>query len=207
MTVAVVANLNEIMNEEAIIIFVRNPVLGSVKTRIAAKLGEEAALNVYHKLLEHTHQVVLPLHADKFVFYADGINENDIWENGFFKKQQQVAGDLGFKMQHAFETLFIKGYQRILVIGSDCYDLTTAHIFKAFEALKKNEVVIGPAVDGGYYLLGMKKMIPSLFHNIHWSTATVLQQTIEACETEKAMYATLQTLSDVDEAENINFQY
>lgn len=195
------------MNKAAIIIFVRNPVLGSVKTRIAAKLGAEAALKVYHKLLAQTHEIVLPLVADKFVFYADGVNENDIWENGLFQKQQQVAGDLGFKMQQAFETLFAKGYQRVLIIGSDCYDLTTAHISNAFEELKNNEVVVGPAVDGGYYLLGMKKMVPSLFHNIHWSTATVLQQTIEACETEKVTYVTLLTLSDVDEAENINFQY
>lgn len=205
--VTVVVKMNEVMNEEAIIIFVRNPVLGSVKTRIAAKLGAEAALKVYHKLLDHTHRIVLPLAATKFVFYADGINHADIWENDSFGKQNQPAGDLGFKMQHAFETLFAMGYQRLLIIGSDCYDLTTAQVSEAFEKLKKNDVVIGPAVDGGYYLLGMKKMYSSLFQNIQWSSETVLNQTIKACEIENAVYSKLPTLSDVDEAEDIHFQY
>ena len=195
------------MREEAIIIFVRNPVLGKVKTRIAATLGDEAALKAYVQLLKQTRKTVLPLAADKFVFYADGINMEDSWENDLFKKQNQPAGDLGLKMQHAFETLFALDYQRILIIGSDCYDLTATHICDAFEHLKKKEVVIGPAKDGGYYLLGMRKMVTVLFQNITWSTNLVFQQSIEACTNENVSHATLTMLSDVDEAEDIHFQY
>jgi len=195
------------IKNEAIIIFVRNPVLGLVKTRIAAKLGSEAALKVYVKLLKQTHEIVCPLTSDKFVFYADGINHQDLWENHLFYKRNQVAGDLGLKMQQAFKEVFEMGYQRALIIGSDCYDLTTELATDAFESLKQKQVVIGPAADGGYYLLGMQKMQPSLFTNIEWSTPKVLAQTIEACEKENLLYKSLPTLSDVDEADDILFLY
>ncbi|MEX0636814.1 MAG: TIGR04282 family arsenosugar biosynthesis glycosyltransferase [Ferruginibacter sp.] len=195
------------IQNEAIIIFVRNPVLGLVKTRIAAKLGSEVALKVYVKLLKQTHEIVCPLTSDKFLFYVDGINHQDLWENHLFYKRNQVAGDLGVKMQQAFKEVFEMGYQRALIIGSDCYDLTTELITEAFEMLKQKQVVIGPAVDGGYYLLGMQKQQPSLFVNIEWSTSKVLEQTFEVCEKENLLFISLPTLSDVDEADDVRFLY
>ncbi len=88
--------------KSALIIFVRNPVLGKVKTRLAKELGNEVALSVYKKLLTHTHSVVSNINADRFIFYADDINENDIWKNDLYHKHLQSGNDLGERMRSAF---------------------------------------------------------------------------------------------------------
>src|SRR4051812_9764031 len=111
--------------KQALIIFIRNPVLGQVKTRLAKTLGDEQTLSIYKELLRHTHAITQKLPFDKYVFYADGITKGDIWENYIYNKLVQTGNDLGARMQAAFELLFSKGYQHICIIGSDCYELTT----------------------------------------------------------------------------------
>lgn len=189
----------------ALIIFVRNPELGKVKTRLAAQIGNEKALAVYKKLLQHTKEITLPASAEKYVFYTDEINNNDLW-NGY-EKQTQAGNNLGDRMQNAFSFLFGKGYNKVCIIGSDCHELTTAIIETAFEKLTTTDVVIGPAVDGGYYLLGMKRNTKTLFEGIEWSTSKVFTSTIKKINERQLSCFTLPVLTDVDEANDINFSY
>ena len=190
------------MNNKALIIFVRKPELGKVKTRLAATLGNEKALTVYVELIEHTRAISGPANADKFIFYADTIGENDIWGEPGFTKKLQVNDDLGGKMKDAFTVLFKQGYEHVVIIGSDCFELSTIIIDEAFKLLEQKEVVIGPAKDGGYYLLGMKTLLPFIFENKHWSTEHVFQQTISDLQKENISFAELVTLTDVDTEED-----
>jgi uncharacterized protein len=189
-------------NKKALIIFVRHPQLGKVKTRIAAKLGEQKALDIYKKLLDHTFTITSTLELTKFVFYEGQITENDLWDN-CNKVLQTFTTDLGLKMHDAFNWVFNKGFNQICIIGSDCYELNQAQIENAFLALNKTDVVVGPATDGGYYLLGLQKPNKDLFTNIKWSSSTVLASTLLKAEQQKLMVTLLPTLNDVDEAEDI----
>lgn len=190
--------------KEALIIFVKNPVPGKVKTRLAATVGNEAATDIYRKLLWHTHKVTLPLSCDRFVFYADEINLNDIWEDKDFQKVVQQGQDLGARMLHAFEWVFELGYTSVCIIGSDCMEITEALLRSAFDALTQNDVVIGPSADGGYYLLGMKKSIPELFVNKPWSTTKVFELTMEDIINQQLRLQQLDTLRDIDTEEDWN---
>ncbi len=195
------------MLKKAIIIFVRPPVLGKVKSRIAATIGEERALNVYEKLLAHTHKICSALTCDRYVFYADEIVQEDCWEKTLFTKYVQTGSDLGDRMQHAFEMIFSKGYNQVLIIGSDCYELDTPLLETAFTALENDKVVIGPATDGGYYLLGLQQHLPFLFRKISWSTSTVCTETINRCRQQQLSIHILPVLTDIDEEKDIPFTY
>jgi uncharacterized protein len=188
---------------QALIIFVRHPVLGKVKTRLAASLGNDAALSIYKKLLQHTLEITQAVQADKFVFYADAVVEQDMWKQQHYYKSQQHNGELGERMLKAFEQVLNKGYSKVCIIGSDCYELSSQIIIEALDKLDDNAIVIGPATDGGYYLLGIKKLYPDLFQNKNWSTRTVFADTIKTIEDLNLRYSILPTLSDVDEAADV----
>lgn len=183
----------------ALIIFVRSPILGKVKTRLAKTIGDVKALEIYKALLQHTHSITQTLPCDKYVFYADTILQNDIWENSIYHKEVQSGNDLGTRMKAAFDVLFNKDYQHICIIGSDCFELTTNIIQQAFDALQEYDVVVGPSADGGYYLLGINNMQPLLFTNIQWSTCKVLEQTIATCSASDCSHVLLPVLHDIDE--------
>jgi hypothetical protein len=191
------------MQPSALIIFVRNPVLGEVKTRLARTIGAEAALTVYLHLLRQTHSITRALLPDKFVFYAGGIPENDLWENAIYRKLHQRGADLGARMQNAFDDLFQEGYGKLVIIGSDCYELTFKIIEEGFRRLDGNDLVLGPSTDGGYYLLGIKKMTASLFAGKTWSTSAVLQETLQSANDLCLSHFLLPVLTDVDEEKNI----
>ena len=182
----------------ALIIFIKNPEKGKVKTRLAKTLGDEKSLKIYNALLYHTHKVAKKINADKFVFYSSFINETDEWENNLFKKRLQKGNNLGFKMQNAVENIFIDGYKKVCIIGSDCIEITDAIINQCFIELNSVDVVIGPAKDGGYYLLCIKKLYAELFQNISWSTAHVLNETLRICEQLQLSYFLLPELIDID---------
>lgn len=190
------------MKEEALIIFVRKPELGKVKTRLAASIGAEAALAVYAKLLKHTQAVSSSLDCDKYVFYVNEIEEADLWHYGYHKLLQ-VHTDLGGRMKAAFNQLFEKGHGRICIIGSDCFELTPEIISNAFLLLKEKDVVVGPAKDGGYYLLGMSNSLKEVFEGVEWSTANVFEQTRTIIEQHGYTYALLPLLTDVDTVEDL----
>lgn len=191
------------MTKNALIIFVRKPEKGKVKTRLAASLGDEAALFIYQKLLQHTLEITEAVDADKVVFYAGEIEEEDMWQRKGYVKQKQTDGDLGHRINDAFDTVLRLGYGKACIVGSDCYELTTDVIEDAFIALERSKVVIGPAHDGGYYLLGMKRLYSPLLQNKSWSTSTVLSDTLQTAEQMGLTVVQLPTLHDVDEAANV----
>lgn len=186
--------------KSGLIIFVKNLRPGRVKTRLAAKLGNDQAFKIYKELLKHTCMISTDVKADKFIFYSEEI-EIDSWPFEF-SRQVQKGNDLGERMKNAFELLFNRGYQNVLIIGSDCLELNTTTIEKGFAALDKSDIVIGPAMDGGYYLLGLKTHSPFLFENVEWSTSGVLQQTLTICNEHNMRYSLLEVLSDIDEPED-----
>jgi rSAM/selenodomain-associated transferase 1 len=189
------------MSKNLLLVFTRNPALGKVKTRLAKTVGDKRALEIYTFLLERTRDIAAKVTADKAVYYSVKIRENDIWDATIFQKYLQVGEDLGIRMLHAFKNGFETGYEKVLIIGSDLYDLTAETIENAFIALEKNEVVIGPAEDGGYYLLGMNSLEEKIFKNKDWGTETVRKDTLEDLRDKKVFL--LGELNDVDVFEDI----
>lgn len=184
-----------------LLIFTRNPVLGKCKTRLAAKVGDEVALAIYVFLLNHTHSITRELQAVKQVYYTEFIGTHDLWEEGDYEKYLQQGPHLGARMKHAFASGFKSGHERIIIIGSDLHDLSQNDLEMAFEALENHDAVIGPATDGGYYLLGMNNMIPEVFENKDWGTETVFEATMKELKTHKV--AVLEARNDVDRYEDI----
>jgi uncharacterized protein len=187
----------------ALIIFVKNPVLGKVKTRLAKTLGDQKALEIYLELLSFTHKVTSGLDCGKFVFYADHVDQDDIWQNGGYIKKPQSGKDLGERMQNAFQSVFEEGHDKALIIGSDCAEITTEIIQEAFAHLEQKDVVVGPAKDGGYYLLGLKAMQGSLFQNMPWSSSEVLDLTLRKTNESGLTFSLLPELSDIDEEKDL----
>ena len=185
-----------ITSKNLLLIFTRNPEFGKVKTRLARDIGHQAALDIYKFLLAHTAKICTPLDTKKAVYYSEEIPNNDLWNATVFQKKKQIGEDLGERMQNAFAEGFNLGYSKIIIIGSDLYDIETKDLEQAFKVLNNHEIVIGPAEDGGYYLLGMKQLHPKLFKNKNWGTATVLQDTIN--ELKKSNYKLLEKRNDVD---------
>tara|TARA_R110002049_G_scaffold155557_5_gene320470 strand:+ start:137 stop:760 length:624 start_codon:yes stop_codon:yes gene_type:complete len=165
-------------NNNLLLIFTRNPELGKCKTRLATKVGDQNALDIYKFLLAHTVDITKDLNATKQVHYSASIWENDIWETSIFDKKLQLGKDLGIRMQNAFKQGFEDGYDNIIVIGSDMYDMNTIDLENAFQQLSEHDFVIGPAEDGGYYLLGMRIFNTAVFKNKEWGTETVLNDTL-----------------------------
>lgn len=190
------------MTNNALIIFVRNLINGSVKTRLAATLGNDVAIDIYKQLLRNVHDKIKSLDSDKIVFYSDYI-QDDIWEDKSFKKVIQEGNGLGERIENAFKFLFTAGYRKLIIIGNDCPELNGAILELTFERLNEFDIVIGPATDGGYYLLGLKNNYSFLFRNIEWSTVNVLHQTIERCDRNHLSYYLLPELSDIDEESDL----
>lgn len=184
------------MSKNLLIIFTRNPELGKVKTRLAKAISEENALTIYKTLLERTEKTTRNLSCDKAVYYSIKIREHDIWDNSIYQKYQQHGGDLGIRMHNAFKKAFSRNYDKVVIIGSDLFDLNSSHINDAFKALDKNNVIIGPAHDGGYYLLAMKSLYSQVFKNKKWGTSTVFKDTLK--DLKKVDFHLLETLNDID---------
>lgn len=186
---------------DLLLIFTRNPELGKCKTRLAATTGDQIALEIYKFLLEHTVKITEELSVEKQVYYSETIWKDDVWNEEFYTKKLQQGIDLGERMKNAFENGFKSGFNKIIIIGSDMYDLSDTDIKKAFAALNKTDYVLGPAEDGGYYLLGMKKLKDELFNDKAWGTGNVLKDTLMNLKNEK--YSMLEERNDVDLFEDI----
>jgi rSAM/selenodomain-associated transferase 1 len=190
--------------ENALLIFIRNPEKGKVKTRLAATIGDKKALLIYEELLRHTQNITYNLPVQKLLFYAEKVTEQDNWPSENYHKVLQESGDLGIKMQAAFESTFTNGAKNVIVIGSDCYELTGEILEQAFSELEKHDAVIGPAADGGYYLLGFSRQNDSVFQNKTWSTDSVFAATIQDLENQNLKYKVLPVLNDVDEEKDLS---
>lgn len=188
-------------SDKALIIFTRNPQLGKGKRRLAASVGDQAAHKIYLFLLEHTRKVTAQVDAVRQVWYSEEAPEEDLWDKDKFDKFTQQGNDLGERMYNAFAKALIT-FPKAIIIGSDLYDLSAKDIELAFDKLDHHDAVIGPAEDGGYYLLGFKnKQVSSVFANKNWGTDTVYRDTrkdLEAVDT-----AVLDMRNDVDYYEDI----
>lgn len=184
--------------QQTLLIFVRNPVQGKVKTRLASTMGAEKALQVYHLLLEKTHRAALGCKAERWLFYSDFVPESDNWAPDFFCKKIQHGDSLGERMERAFQEAFYAGASKVVIIGSDCPELDSDILDTAFTTLDYADVVLGPVPDGGYYLLGMKTFLPSLFRDIEWSTSSVLEKTLDRAKAAGQSVAMLPQRYDID---------
>ena len=191
------------MTKQVLLIFAKNPEAGKVKTRLAATIGNDAALYVYKQLVEHTVSVMNCLPVDKIVFYSDFVSDEDAWNTEHYSKQLQNGINLGERMNNAFASAFKDGYDRVVIIGTDCPELNAEIIMNAFICLDKYDVVIGPAEDGGYYLLGLKKLCSEVFENIRWSSSTVFVDTTRKCAALQLTYGLLPVLNDIDEENDL----
>lgn len=186
------------MRKNRLIIFVKNPIEGEVKTRLASSLGDEKALDVYQKLLKITARETANVNAEKLVSYSKFVEESDNFDKNIFEKSVQRKGDLGEKMKHAFRSGFDDGFNRIVLIGSDCPEISQSLIDKAFKELAEVDSVIGPSDDGGYYLIGLSRFIPKIFDDVEWSTSSVFSSTTTALDDFGATYRVLKKLNDID---------
>lgn len=189
------------MSKNLLLIFTRNPELGKVKTRLAKTIGAEKALAIYKFLLAHTKKVTEKIACDKAVYYSVKVREDDLWNGEIYQKKQQLGEDLGIRMQNAFQDAFANGYEKVLIVGSDLIDLSEEIIEKGFLQLASNDVVIGPAEDGGYYLLGMKSVHPNVFKNKNWGTSSVREETLNDLKDKKVHL--LNELNDADVLDDI----
>jgi rSAM/selenodomain-associated transferase 1 len=190
-------------DKELLVIFSKNPVKGRVKTRLASAIGEEEALQVYETLRTHTEKIAAAVNAPRHIFYSDVIPENDILLSGGAPGYLQEGRDLGERMHRAFLHGFSEGFGLIVLIGTDCLELTTVLIEEAFRCLAGEEVVIGPARDGGYYLIGLKRAFPELFLDREWSTPNVLYNTIRTLREHGTGHMLLPALSDIDTIDDL----
>ena len=183
-------------SKNLLLIFTRNPELGKCKTRLAKTVGDESALEIYKFLLKHTVAITENLEVDKAVYYSVKVRENDLWDENIYQKYRQNGADLGIRMKNAFEQGFKDGYENIIIIGSDMYDMSQEDLEQAFSELENSDVVLGPAEDGGYYLLGMSSLQAKVFSNKDWGKETVLEDTL--ADLKSVSVKLLEERNDVD---------
>lgn len=188
------------MPKQLLIIFVKNIVLGKVKTRLAKTIGNTGAFNVYKVLYNITQTETLKLDIDRHIYFSDVVI-NSSWPGD--EKFTQNGNGIGERMLNAFKAGFNKGYEQIVLIGSDLPDISEAIITSGFKALKYSNIVFGPAQDGGYYLVGMKSFQPTLFLNKPWSQPNLLKETL----TEVNNYSLLEELNDIDTIEDLRTSF
>ena len=187
--------------KKLLLIFTRNAELGKVKTRLSKSVGDTTALEIYQYLVQKTQQVINKVSCQKAVYYSEKIIIDDLWDSKTFQKHLQKGNDLGFRMLDAFKNSFESGYEKVVIIGTDLFDLTPSIIEESFLSLDSNDVVIGPAKDGGYYLLGMKMLQSRLFEDKAWGTSTVRNDTLKDLTNKKVHL--LEELNDIDVFEDI----
>lgn len=179
--------------------FFKAPRPGTVKTRLGREIGHEQATALYRRMGEE-QLARIPVEMRAEVHYAPRGAKPDMIEwLGKRHYRSQTGGDLGARMSHAFVTGFRRGYRPVLAIGADCPDLDSICLREAVRSLAKYDVVIGPASDGGYYLIGLRAPAPGLFTGIEWSTSTVLAETLRRAAQQKLSVALLRERLDIDD--------
>ncbi len=193
---------------EIVLVFVRDPAPGRVKTRLASGVGDERAAEIYRRLAERTLHVVRASCGERrgvrLVVDPPGkTGDAARWLGPGLAARPQAQGDLGERMSAAFTEAFADGAERVVVVGTDCPGLLAEDIDAAFDALTSHDAVLGPATDGGYWLLGLAAERPSVFRGIVWSAPDVLERTLEILRSENARFVTLRTQGDVDTPDDL----
>lgn len=189
--------MDENMNK-VLLIFIKNPEPGKVKTRLANSLGDQKALEIYHKLLKLTRTVTSNIDCSRQLWYSEYIDTDDEWDEARYDKRLQSGSDLGERMKQAFASAFKEGFGRAVIIGSDCAQLAPHHLRMAFKGLDDHDIVIGPSRDRGYYLLGMKRLHPRLFEDNEWGRSSVLEDTLSQAKELQLSVDKLPLLNDID---------
>ncbi|UCF67281.1 MAG: TIGR04282 family arsenosugar biosynthesis glycosyltransferase [Acidobacteriota bacterium] len=194
---------------ELLLVFVRSPRPGRVKTRLIARLGAHGAARLYRELAEQVARQAGRLERPGLVQRAvvdppGAIEEVSAWLGPRFEAVAQRAGDLGERLSGAFEEAFDEGARRVVAIGTDCVDVTPVLLGEAFDELMRADAVLGPALDGGYYLIGLARPFPSAFERIPWSSERTLQVTRERLSDAGARIALLPALRDVDDEADLD---
>lgn len=190
------------MNRKSLlIVFAKNTVLGKVKTRLAKTVGDINALNVYIKLKEKTAEIIQQTSYETHLFYSDFIEQDIVWDNVVKQKHIQLGNDLGERMSNAFQRSFKEGYSRVILIGTDLWTLEKEDIIQGFETLKEHSFTIGPAQDGGYYLIGMTRFKPDLFQDKKWGESDVFEKTMKNL-VDESVYL-LKEKNDIDYYEDL----
>ncbi len=197
----------ETNSSEQLIIFVKAPRLGTVKTRLAEQLGAAEAAAAYRLLVEVLLNGLAGIEQVQLRFTPDdAAPEVNGWLRGpGWSLAPQGPGDLGQRLRHLFDQSFSRGARRVVVIGSDCPWVTAEDISAAWRALRDHDVALGPAADGGYWLIGLRASQPDLFDGIHWSESTVCEQTLDRIRAKNLRAHLLRTLRDVDSVEDWKF--
>lgn len=185
----------------ALIIFIKNPVLSRVKTRLAKTMGDETALAIYEHLLSVCNGVTKDFQGQKYVYYSDEIDNDDLWNNSVYHKRVQFGKTLGERMFNAFSEV-LQLHSGALIIGSDCPYLNLQHLADACNGLQNSDFVLGPTRDGGYYLLGMNDLCPEVFNSIQWSHSSVFETTLKRISDSGLSYELLEMLEDIDTQED-----
>ncbi|MDY6933922.1 MAG: TIGR04282 family arsenosugar biosynthesis glycosyltransferase [Spirochaetota bacterium] len=187
--------------DEALILFVKSPIMGKVKTRLQPEMSMEDSLSLYSAMLK---DLIVSLNVlssiEIFIFYwpHDGLKEIENLLGIFLKYIPQEGKDLGERMHRAFLWAFSKGFSRAVIIGSDIPTLKPSNITDAFRSLNHSDVVLGPSIDGGYYLIGLKKPYPEIFRDIPWSTDVVLKNTLHKVDKMSLTASQLSPKRDID---------
>jgi rSAM/selenodomain-associated transferase 1 len=188
------------MKKEVVLVFQKNAILGKVKTRLASGMGELRALEIYRHLIQLTYSVLEDVPVPVWTYFSDFIPESPYpsVEKCFVQEGQ----DLGERMANAFARSFELGMDKVVLIGTDCPTLQSEHLLQAFEALTHFDLVVGPATDGGYYLIGMNRRADYLFEGITWSTSQVLSETLNVASQHGLTTTLLYELDDIDTQED-----
>jgi rSAM/selenodomain-associated transferase 1 len=187
--------------KKALIIFQKNPEPGKVKTRLAATIGNDNALKIYNILVEHTHALARDLQVEKFLYFSNFIEEDKAWDG--YNKRVQSGDDLGLRMFNALSEVRAEGHDQVVVLGTDCYELNLEILESAFVALESSDYTIGPAEDGGYYLIGTRSADEEVFLGKTWSTESVFEEAKKSIEQLRKSLKVLPILSDVDYEEDL----
>ena len=187
------------MQSERLIVFVKAPRTGCVKTRLARTIGDEAACAAYRRLVEMVLESVSDFRGVELRFAPDDAEaEIRSWLCPGWEARPQREGNLGERLQSAFADAFAAGATRVVIIGSDCPEVTGADVHEAWDQLRSADVVIGPAVDGGYWLIGLRQERPEIFSGITWSSENVLAETLQRARAAGLRIQLLRILADVD---------
>ncbi|MDP3723514.1 MAG: TIGR04282 family arsenosugar biosynthesis glycosyltransferase [Candidatus Omnitrophota bacterium] len=183
-----------------LLIFVKEPVPRQVKTRLATEIGAEAACHVYRRCVERTLERLVALRGEitLCVEPAEAMGRLQAWLGSAWPVQPQRGATLGERLADATDSAFAAGMRRVIVIGTDSPWLDHLRIEEAFSAMERTDLVLGPTEDGGYYLVGLAKSAPGLFHGISWSTSQVLDQTLAAARASGMTSALLPEGYDID---------
>jgi len=190
-----------------LIIFLKYPEKGKVKTRLAKDIGNEKALLIYKKLVIKILNQIDSNNYDISIYYFPENKKNEVkkWINlPDIKYLPQSGDDLGVKMLNAFKDSISLKYTKTVIIGTDCLEITNSLLSQSFDLLDNSDLVLGPATDGGYYLIGLKAVVETIFQDIHWSTEKVLKQTINKAKEIKLSYKLLDFNNDIDTLEDLN---